>query len=222
MRKYRTTYKYTLLKGNRALTGDQVKNFILVGSLYNVLYLVLQIITYVVIFLTLLYRSLLLKFVSKIHKLSWGLLSYKYEIYFKRHEMYIENKWFKNSNQFSSVSQSCPTLCNPMDCSKPGLPFHHQLPAPTQTHIHWVGDAIQLSYLLSSPSLPAFSLSQQCFASGGQSISFSFSINPSNDYSGLISFRIDWLSLLAVQGMLKSFLQYHSSKASVFGTQLSL
>ena len=62
--------------------------------------------------------------------------------------------------QFSSVTQSCPTLCNPMDCSTPGLPVHHQLPEFTQTHVHWVGDAIQPFHPLSSPSPPAFNLSQ--------------------------------------------------------------
>ena len=62
--------------------------------------------------------------------------------------------------QFSSVSQSCPTLCNPMNCSTPGLPVHHQIPEPTQTHVHWVGDTIQPSHPLSSPSPPALNLSQ--------------------------------------------------------------
>ena len=64
------------------------------------------------------------------------------------------------SAQFSSVTQSCLTLCDPMDCSTPGLPVHHQLPEFTQTHVHWVGDTIQPSHPLSSPSLPAFNLSQ--------------------------------------------------------------
>ena len=64
------------------------------------------------------------------------------------------------TDQFSSVTQSCPTLCDPMDCSSPGLPVHHQLLEFTQTHVHWVGDAIQLSHPLSSPFLPAFNLSQ--------------------------------------------------------------
>ena len=69
--------------------------------------------------------------------------------------------WFSlTSVQFSSVSQSCPTLCDPMDCSTPGLPVHHQLPELIQTHVHWVGDAIQPTHPLSSPSPPAFSLSQ--------------------------------------------------------------
>ena len=68
--------------------------------------------------------------------------------------------WFLFFIQFSSVAQLCPTLCNPMDCSTPGLPVHRQLPEFTQTHVHWVGDAIQPSHPLSSPSLPAFNLSQ--------------------------------------------------------------
>ena len=120
--------------------------------------------------------------------------------------------------KFSSVTQSCPTLCYPMNRSTPGLPVHHQLPEFTQTHVHQVSDAIQPSHPLSSPSSPAFNLSQH------QGLfkwvrpkdwSFSFIISPSNDYSGLISFRMDWLDLLAVQGTLKSLFQHHSSKASI-------
>ena len=102
----------------------------------------------------------------------------------------------------SSVAQSCPTLCDPMNRSPPGLPVHHQLPEFTQIHVHWVGDAIQPSHPLSSHSPPAFNLSQHqgLFASGGQSIwNFAFSISPSNEYSGLISFRMDWVDLPAVQ-----------------------
>ena len=124
--------------------------------------------------------------------------------------------------QLSSVSQSCPTLCHLMDCSTPGFPVHHQLPELAQTHVHWVGDAIQLSHPLLSPS-PAFSLSQQQvlfqWVSSSHPVakvwSLSFSINPSNEYSGLISFRIDWFDLIAIQGTLKSLLQHHSSKASI-------
>ena len=109
-----------------------------------------------------------------------------------------------------------------MDSSMPGLPVHHQLPGLTQTHVHWVS-AIQPSYPLSSPSPPALNFPasgsfqiSQLFASGSQSIgSFSFNISPSNEYSGLISFRMDWLYLPAVQGTLKSLLQHHSSKASI-------
>ena len=109
-----------------------------------------------------------------------------------------------------------------MNCSTPGLPVHQQLLEFTQTRVHWVGDAIQPSPLLSSPSPPVLNLSQhqvgmsQLFASGGHSIgSFSFSISPSNEHPGLISFRTDWLDLLADQGTLKSLLQHHSSKALI-------
>ena len=123
----------------------------------------------------------------------------------------------------SSVAQSCLTLCNPMDCSTPGLPVHHQLPELAQTHIHRVSDAIQPSHPLLSPSPPAFNLSQHRVFSNESFLrirwpkywSFSFNISPSSEYSGLISFRIDRLDLLAVQGTLKSLLQHHSSKASV-------
>ena len=110
-----------------------------------------------------------------------------------------------------------------MDCSTPGLPVHHQLPEFTQTHVHHVGDAIQPSYPLSSPSPPPLvSPSIRVFSS--ESVlcirwpkywSFSFCISPSNEHSGLISFRMDWLDLLAVQGTLKSLLQHHSSRASI-------
>ena len=113
---------------------------------------------------------------------------------------------------FSSVSQLYPTLCDSMDCSMSGFPVHHQFPELTQTHAHRVGDAIQPSHPLSSPSPPAFILSQHqgLFQKSVLHIrwpkcwSLSFSISPSNEYSGLISFRIDWLDLLAVQGTLKS------------------
>ena len=131
---------------------------------------------------------------------------------------------------FSSIQllKSCPTLCNPMDCSTSGLPVHHQLPEFTQTHVHQVSDAIQPSHPLSSPSPPAFNLSQHQVLSNESVLcirwpkywSFSFSISPSNVHPGLISFRMDWLDLLAVQGTLKSLLQHHSSKASIL--QLSL
>ena len=108
---------------------------------------------------------------------------------------------------FSSVAQLCPTLRNPMNHSTPGLPVHHQFPEFTQTHVHWVSDAIQPFHPLSSPSPPALNLSQHqgLFQWVGSShqvakvLDFSFSISPSNEYSGLISFRMDWLDLLAVQ-----------------------
>ena len=122
--------------------------------------------------------------------------------------------------QFSSVTQSCPTLCDPMNCSMPGLPVHHQLPELTQTHVHRAGDAIQPSHPLLSPSvfpnIRVFSNELALHIRWPKYWSFSFSINPSNEYSGLISFRMDWLDLLAVQGTLKSLIQYHSSKASIF------
>ena len=127
-----------------------------------------------------------------------------------------------NSVHFSSVAQSCLTLCDPMDCSMPGLPVHHQLPELAQTHVHWVSDAIQPSHPLSSPSLSAFNLSQhqslfQWVSSLHQAKywRFIFKMSPSNEYSGLISFRIDWFDLLAAQGILKSLLWLHSSKASI-------
>ena len=129
----------------------------------------------------------------------------------------------KESVQFSSVAQSCPTLCDPMNRSTPGLPVHHHLPEFTQTHVHQVGDAFQPSHPLSSPSPPAPNPSQhQSFFQWVNSLhevakywSFSFSIIPSKEIPGLISFRMEWLDLLAVQGTLKSLLQHHSSKASI-------
>ena len=108
-----------------------------------------------------------------------------------------------------------------MDCSTPGFPVHHQLPEPAQTHVHQVGDAIQPSHPLLSPSPPAFSLSQheglfQWLSSSHQAAtSTGVSISPSNEYSGLISFRMDWMDLLAVLGTLESLLQHHSWKASI-------
>ena len=125
--------------------------------------------------------------------------------------------------QFSSVTQLLPNLCNHMDCNTPGFPVHHQLPEFTQTHICWVSDAIQPSHLLSSPSPLTFNLSQHQglfkWVSSSHQVAkvldFSFNISPSNKHLGLISFRMDWLDLLAVQGTLKSLLQCHSSKASI-------
>ena len=120
--------------------------------------------------------------------------------------------------------KSCPIFCDSMVCSTPGLPVHHQLPEFTQTHVHWVGDAIQPSHPLSSPSLPAFNLSQHRGLFSVESVfqirwpkywSFSFSISTSYEHSGLISLRMDWLDLLAVQGTVKSLLQPRSSKASI-------
>ena len=136
----------------------------------------------------------------------------------------VIERWIDASVQFNSTAQSCPTLCDPMDCSTQGLHVHHHLLEFTQTHVPWVSDATQSSHSLLSPSPPAFNLSQHRVFSNESVLcirwpkycSFSFSINPSNEYSGLISFRMDWLDLLAVQGTLKSLLQHHSSKASIF------
>ena len=128
--------------------------------------------------------------------------------------------WVSSSVQFSC---SVVTLCEPVDCSTPGLPVHHQLPEFTQTHVHQVSDAIQPSHPLPSPSPPTFNLSSiKVFSNESVPCirwpkywSFSFSISLSNEYSGLISFKMDWLDLLAVQGTLKSLLQHHGSKASI-------
>ena len=116
-----------------------------------------------------------------------------------------------------SLTQSRPTICDPMDCNTPGFPVHHQLLDLTQTHVHQVSDIIQPSHPLLLPFPPAFNFS--CIrVFSNESVhhsrwpkcwSFSFSISPSNAYSGLISFRIDWLDLFAVQGTLKSLLKHH-------------
>ena len=118
-----------------------------------------------------------------------------------------------------SVTQLCPTLCDPMDWSTPGFPVLYHLPEFAQTHVHWVGNALQSSLssllLLPSvfPSIKVFSNeSAPCISWPKYWI---FSISLSNEYSGLISFRIDWFDLLAVQGTFNSLLQDHSLKASI-------
>ena len=123
-----------------------------------------------------------------------------------------------------SVAKSCPTLCNPMNCNKPGFPVLHYLPKFAQVHVHRVGDGVLMpsSHLvLCCPLLllPSIFASLRVFTSESALCirwpkywSFNFSISPSNEYSGLISFRINWFDLLAVQGILKSLLQHHSSK----------
>ena len=111
------------------------------------------------------------------------------------------------SVQFSSVAQLCPTLCDPMNPSMPGLPVHHQLPEFTQTHVHRVSDAIQPPHLLCHPllllppippSIRVFSNESTLHMRRPKYWSFSFSISPSNEHPGLISFRMDWLDLLGV------------------------
>ena len=121
------------------------------------------------------------------------------------------------------VTQLCPTFCDPMDCSMPGIPVLHHLLKLAQTHIHQVSDAIQPSHPLSSPSPPAFNLSHHPGFNMSQVFcvrwpkywSFRLSISPSNEYSGLISFRIEQFHLLAIQVTLKSLLQHDGSKASI-------
>ena len=122
----------------------------------------------------------------------------------------------------SSGTQLCLILREPMDCSSPGLPVHHHLLKFAQTHVHRIGNAIYLILcrpllLLPSifPSIRVFSNEFVLRIRWPKYWSFSLRISPSNDYSGLISFRMDWLDLLAVQGTLKSLLQHHSSKASI-------
>ena len=134
-----------------------------------------------------------------------------------------QTSWCLITIQFSSVAQSCPTLCDLMNCSMPGIPVHHQLLKSTQTYVHCVGDAIQLSHplftllLLPSifPSISVFSNESALCTRWPKYWSFSFNISPSNEQPGLISFRMDWLDLLAVQGTLNSLIQHHSSKASI-------
>ena len=135
---------------------------------------------------------------------------------------------WRKIQEFSSVSQSCPTLCNPIDYSRP--PVHHQLLEFTQIHIHWVGDAIQPCHPLSSHSPPAFDLSQhEGFYKWVSSLHqvakvLEFQLQHQSFHWILRTdfLRMDWLDLLAVQGALKSLLWYHISKASILGTQLSL
>ena len=123
----------------------------------------------------------------------------------------------------SSVAQSCLTLCHSMNHSTPGLPVHHQLQEFTQTHVHQVGDAIQPSHPLSSssppppisPSIRVFSNESALRMRWPKYWSFSFNISPSNEHPALISFRMDWLDLLALQRTVKRLLQYHSSKPSI-------
>ena len=129
----------------------------------------------------------------------------------------------EDSVQLSSVAQSCPTLCDPMNPSMPGLPVHHHLPEFIQTHFHRVCDDIKPFHPRSSPSLPAPNPPSIRVSSNESTLrmrwpkycNFSFSIIPSKEIPGLISFRMDRLDLLAVQETLKSLLQHHSSKASI-------
>ena len=145
---------------------------------------------------------------------------------------FISSKWcfsIRGSVQFSSVTQSCLTLCDPMNCSTPGLPVHHQLQEFTQTHVHRVGDAIQPSHPLSSPSPPALNLSQHQGLSNESALhmrwpkywSFSFNISPSSEHPGLISFRTGLISLQS-KGLSRVFSNTTIQKHQFFSAQLSL
>ena len=141
---------------------------------------------------------------------------------FNSSRKYRNDKNILMTHLFCSVSRSCLTLCNPMVCSTPGFPVHHLFPELAQTHVHWVGDANHfilchpLLFLPSIfPSISVFSNESVLHIRSPKYWRFSFSISPSNEYSGVTCFRIDWLDLLEVQGTLKSFLQYHNLKASI-------
>ena len=143
-------------------------------------------------------------FLSSQFKAWWMFVCWKEEAssFTSKFNAVIIMRGFVTSVQFSSVAQSCPTLFDPMDCSMPGFPVH-QLPELAQTHVHWVGDATQPSHPLLFPSPPAFNLFQhQGLVQWVSSLhqvpkywSFSFSISPFKEYSGLISFRIDLVHL---------------------------
>ena len=137
--------------------------------------------------------------------------------------------YYFSSVQFSSVAESCLTLCDAMNRSTPGLPVHYQLPEFTQTHVHRVSDAIQPSHLLSSPSSPppvppsirVFSNESTLRMRWPRYWSFSFNISPYNEHPGLISFKMDWLDLIAVQGRSRVFSNSKVQKHQFFGAQLS-
>ena len=143
-------------------------------------------------------------FFLDLFKYSWFTMLCYFLLYSKVIQLYIHMHSFSHSFllwfQFSSVAQSCPTLCDPLNCSTPGLPVHYQLPEFTQTHVYQVSDAIQPSHPLSSPSPPAPNPSQHQSLSNESTLhvrwpkywSFSFSITPSSEHPGLISFRMDY------------------------------
>ena len=139
-----------------------------------------------------------------------------------KYEKKVKNLWYSTLLQFSSVTQTCLTLCNPMDCSMPAV--HQHLLELAQTHVHRVSDAIQPSLILCHPLLRPPSILPSIRIFSKESVlhirwpkywSLSFNISPSNEQSGLISFRIDWFDLLVVQGTLNGLHQHHSSKASI-------
>ena len=156
-------------------------------------------------------KSIILKF---IYRLNLTAIKFPYAFVCLKHDKLIQNLCY------CSVTQSCATLCSPMDCNTSGLPVHHQLLQFSQTHVHWVNDAIQPSYPLSSPSLLALNLSQhhsliKWVSSSHQMakiLSFSFNISPSKEHPGLIP--LGWTGWIFLQSKgLKSLLQHYSSKA---------
>ena len=164
-------------------------------------------------------------------KISWVSISrenhWNFHIYLSRQFFTCRDFLLLNKNEFCSVKLlSQVWLWDPMDCSTPDFPIHHQLLGLAQTHVLWVSDAIQSSHPLLSPSPPP-SIFPSIRVFSNESVicirwpkywDFSFSISPSNEYSGLISFRIDWLGLLVVQGTLKSLLQHTVQKQQFLRT----
>ena len=174
-------------------------------------------------------------------KYLWYHLYVEYKIWYKRTYLqkrnrliYIENKhdYQRGKGVFSSVAQSCPTLCNPMNSSMPGLPVHHQLPESTQTHVHWLGDTIQPSHPLSSPSPPALNLSQyqglfKWVSSSHQVakilefLSASTSVLPMNTQDWSPLGWTGWISLQS-KGLSRVFSNTTVQRHQFFSTQLSL
>ena len=160
----------------------------------------------------------------------------EYWVYYKRHEIILKyylimfpwpgfNIWFSPLVQFSSLTQSCPTLWDPMNCSMPGLTVHHQLPEFSQTHVHWVSDAIQPSNPLLSPSPPAFNLSQHQgllkWVSSSRQVAkvleFQLQHQSFRWTPGLISLRMDWLDLLCSPRLSRVFSNTTVQKHQFFG-----
>ena len=144
--------------------------------------------------------------------------------HFYPHQSFIKKKMERDTFQrklqiFSSVTQLCPALCNPMNCSRPGFPIHHQLLELAQIRVHRVGHAIQPSHPLSSSSPPDFKLSQHQslyqWVSSSHQVTKIFEFQLQHQSFQWISFRVDWFDILEVQGTLKSLFEHHSSKASI-------
>ena len=164
--------------------------------------------------------------------LEWGAIAFsahESRMYFNKEDVvHIYNGIFNSVSSITqswSIAQSCLTLCDPMDCSMPGLPVYHQLPELAQTHVQSIQWVMSSNHLILCctlflppsifPSIRVFSKASVLCIRWPKHWSFGCNISPYNEYSGLISFRMDWLDLLADQGTLKSLLQHHSSKASI-------